>query len=529
MKSVRLQARGRSLAAALVFASAALVAAGCGSDGGSTAASAATDSAALDFIPKTAIGYVTVDTDLNSDGWKQFDELAPAFNAEFTGIEQAIDAQASDADASYERDIKPWIGDSAGAAILDGKFAGAQDAESAVAWVELDDRASFETFLKERDFTKGSSAGDFTMYDDGGDSHVAVSDDLAFFTSGEKTLKRTVEFDGDSIKDADLGDALDEVDEDALATLVINGSGLRAAAKSNARLKALDAQLKDFNGAAVSFAAKEHGMRVDGFVDSDAKSTATNAGNEVFDELPDTTLFAVGGHDLGGSIQQTIEELGADNPQVQQYVGAGAGALGITVDELASALSGDFAIAAIGDDEQIGTAIGAVAGGLMGGGGLAGVKPADLARAGGITLAFEETDDTGATIEKTIAAASSLLKGQTTDPVTKGAFTVTSTQIGPLPISVGKTSYLSAIAIGTDSFDVWGKQHLVDNDTFSSAWKDADAPDETAGTVWLDTARIAQLANLESREGVAPGGLVGWAEADGTDMRFTLFQHVFVS
>ena len=67
--------------AACAIAGAALIAAGCGgSGGGSGASGAAKDAAALDLVPKNAIGYVTVDTDFEGDQWTQFSDLAKAFD-----------------------------------------------------------------------------------------------------------------------------------------------------------------------------------------------------------------------------------------------------------------------------------------------------------------------------------------------------------------------------------------------------------------------------------------------------------------
>ncbi|MCW2922765.1 MAG: hypothetical protein JWM98_169, partial [Thermoleophilia bacterium] len=78
----------RSGIAAGVIVGAALIATGCGSSGGgsSDASSAAKDAAALDLVPKDAIGYATVNADVNGSDWKQFDDLAKGFDKNFDGV-----------------------------------------------------------------------------------------------------------------------------------------------------------------------------------------------------------------------------------------------------------------------------------------------------------------------------------------------------------------------------------------------------------------------------------------------------------
>jgi hypothetical protein len=108
----------RSGLAAIAIVGAALVAAGCGGSGSSSA----TSSGALDHIPSTALAYASFDTDFDGDEWKQFDHLATAFDKDFKGVGDELSKSAGkaegDDDVDFDKDVKPWLGDSAGVAVL---------------------------------------------------------------------------------------------------------------------------------------------------------------------------------------------------------------------------------------------------------------------------------------------------------------------------------------------------------------------------------------------------------------------------
>ena len=516
-------------AAAIAVATAALVAAGCG--GGSGASDAAKNAKALDYVPKDALGYVIVNTDFDGDAWKQFDDLAVAFDEDFKSVGSQVEksfSTDSDDKIDFEKDVEPWLGENAGAAVLSvGGDEGATDAEALI-WIEITDRAKFEDFAKDRGAKKDGSEGDFDIWADGDDTFLAVSDDLVITTDGtKKDLTSIVSYDGDSITDAEgVDDVAGEVEGDTLAAFVLSGPGLRAAVKDVDQLESLSnaKELKEFDGLSFGFGAEDDGFRIHGYAGGIGE--VKNASNDVFKDLPGTSLLAVGGNDLGGTIKEAAETLGEDNAQVQQSVGALSGALGVDLDDLAEAFSGEFALSIAGGDEVLGQ----IAGGAMGaamGAGVGGVDPAAIAKTGSLTLAFEAGDTTAETMDKLVGAVGGLTgAGAAPKSGTSGDFETKTFTAGGLPVTAASSDDVAALSVGTDVFAKWGEDTLGDNEAFKDAWKAADAPDDVAFSFFADFGRIAKVIDLKSGEGVTPGGWVAWAEGDDDNATFDVFMHV---
>jgi hypothetical protein len=533
MEGTSLKLYKRGGLAAIAIAGAALVAAGCGSGGGSGASAAAKDAKILDLVPKDAIGYATVDTDFSGDNWKQFDHLATAFDSSFKGVKSEIDKAAEQDDSGtkvdYSKDVDPWLGDSAGAAILSVDTSG--DNAKVFAWVENDDTAKFEKFAKDQKLKQGAKIGDYKTFDDPKDdtTHLAYNDDYILIAETRAVLKSVTSYDGDSITDADgVSDAVDGVDGDALATFVLSGDGARKALKSLPQYKSVagDKRLQDFKSLAVSLSAEDKGMQLSGFAGADGSDAPKNTDHSVFGDLPSTTVFAVGGSNFGGGLKQVAEAAGKQSPQVQQALGAGSAALGVSIDDIAKNLDGDFAIGMGADDAGLGSLAGGVAGAAMGGG-LSGVDPAALAKAASLTLSFEETGDTSKTIDK-LAGAVGGLTGATGAPKTgtAGDFSTKTMSVAGYPVTTASSKDVAALSLGAPVFDTWGKDPLSKSDAFSSAWDAADAPDSNVGELWLDAGRIAKLAGVKGASDVELGGLVGWIESDGSNAKFGMFLHI---
>ncbi len=545
---VKLQTRGGL--AAIAIAGAALIAAGCGGSGGSGASEAAKDAAALDLVPKSAIGYITIDTDFSGDQWSQFSDLAKAFDKDFKGVDKEIaestsksnedaDDEPTDSgeeptdnpdDVDFEKDVEPWLGESGGAALL-SVTKGGDDAEW-FAWVELEDVKKFEDFAKDQDSKQGKEIGDYKTFDstdEDDEMFIAYTDDYAVFTDTRAKLEKIVEFDGDSIKDADgVNDSIDEVEGDALATVVVNGEGIRKLVDETPEAKSLAnaKQLKDLRAMAVSFSAEDDGMRIDGHINADGEEAGENAEAALFNDLPGNTVLAIGGHDLGGALETLAEEAGKDNAQIQQGIGAISGVIGVSLDDMAKAFDGEFAMAMAADDAGLGALFGGVAGAAMGGG-LGSTDPAALLKAGTVMLAFEETGDAGETLDKIAGAAGGLTGGGAPTAGTSGDFETKQLNLQGIPVMTAASDDVAALTVGLDVFENWGgDDSLGESDAFKNAWEAADGPDKAMGTMWLDAGRIAQVAGVESGEGVELGGMVGWVEADDSNANFGVFLHV---
>lgn len=513
----------RSGAAAVVVVSAALVAAGCGSESGSS--SAAKDAKALDFVPKNALGYATIDLDFEGDNWKQFEKLAGAFTEDFDLDKEIADlGSEGDEKTDYKKDIEPWLGDNAGAAVTSIDRDG-EDAE-AFAWIELKDRAKFEDFAKDEGFKKDGSAGDFDLWTKDDDT-FAVSDDLAITGDDKAQITKVVEFDGDSITEVDgIDGVIDELEGDGLATIVLSGDGVRDWIKKDKDLKALanNKQLKEFDGAAVSFAAEDEGFRLRGVSKGGTEGTS-NGGTDVLRGLPGNTVVALGGNDLGGGIKSALDAAGESDASVQSAVAQLSGVLGVEVKELETAFDGEFVFGISGEDDGLQSLVGTVAGAAMGGG-MQGVNPGALTKSGAVTLAFEANDDTAATLDKITGSIGGLTGGAAPKTGTAGDFETKTMNVAGLPVTAASKDDVAAISIGTDVFTEWGSSSLGDNDAFKNAWDAAGAPKDVAVSFWADFPRVAKMIDLKSKDGMTAGGWVGFGEADGGDASFELFMHV---
>jgi hypothetical protein len=277
---------------------------------------------------------------------------------------------------------------------------------------------------------------------------------------------------------------------------------------------------------AMSVSAEDDGMRLDGHVRSDGEDGGENQEAALFNDLPGNTVLAFGGHDLGGALQTFAEDAGKENAQIQQGIGAISGVIGVSLDDMAEAFDGEFVLGMAADDQGLGALAGGVAGAAMGGG-LGATDPSQLLEAGTIMLAFEETGKAGETLDKIAGAVGGLAGGAAPKTGTSGDFETKQLTLQGVPVTTAASDEVAALTIGLDVFENWGgDESLGESEAFTAAWDAADAPDEVLGSMWLDAGRIAQVAGVESGEGVELGGAVGWVEADGSNGNFGVFVHV---
>lgn len=523
-------------AAALSVLAGAVVAAGCGDsgDGGGGEASGK----ALDLVPKSAIGYATVDLDFEGDAWKKLDALAGAFDEDYDRGELLKDVtEGDDEDADFKKDVEPWLGKSAGAAVnsldIDVAFAkNAKDGEGAeaFAWVDIEDRSALEKYLEQEKYSKDGSIGDFEAWqgkdEDGDVTHLAVSDDLMLLGKSKKSLEDITSFDGDSVSSADgIDDITGDLKDDGLVSVVINGAGVRDAVKKSKDAKQLGdlKALDDFKGAAMQFTPEDDGARLH-VLSKGMKSEDAKTGSDVFTALPENTVFALGGHDLGGGLEDGIDSL-ASNKEIGGAVTQITALLGVDAKQMGEAFDGEFALALSGTDAGLQSLIGTVVAAVVSKS-AKGVNPSAVAKNAAITLAFEKGEETSETLDKLVGGASKLLQAPPSKTATAGDFQTKSSVAFGLPLTVASSSDVAALAIGADVFTTWGDAKLGDNDTFKAAWDAAGAPDDAAGSMWFDYPRVAKLAELKSADGVEAGGWIGYGSQDGDTASFDVFMHV---
>jgi hypothetical protein len=180
-----------------------LVAAGCGNSTAATGTSSGTDAASL--VPASALAYVSVDANLDSQSWQVVSDLVGPIG---TGVD-------------YKRDIHPALGDRVNLAVLgvdNGK-------PEAVAIVQPTDVAKLQALAKK--FDQGTEH--YTVENIGGWSVVA--DSAAAFQAVRDAST------GSSLADsADFKSAMSQVGGAAFATAYASGSG---AEQLPAKLRAL--------------------------------------------------------------------------------------------------------------------------------------------------------------------------------------------------------------------------------------------------------------------------------------------------
>jgi hypothetical protein len=169
-----------------------LIAAGCGSSTAATQTSSGIDAASL--VPPSALAYVSVDANLDSQSWQVVSDLVGPIG---TG-------------ADYKRDIQPALGDRVNLAVL-GVDNGKPDA---VAIVRPTDVAKLQALAKK--FDQGTEH--YTVENIGGWSVVA--DSAAAFQAVRDAST------GSSLADnADFKSAMSQVGGDAFATAYASATG----------------------------------------------------------------------------------------------------------------------------------------------------------------------------------------------------------------------------------------------------------------------------------------------------------------
>lgn len=201
-----------------------LVAAGCGSSSSSSGGGADPASA----VPKGTLVYVEASVRPEGEEGDDARALVEKFLPSGTTLESLLDEEIkSDPDSkieSYEKDIKPWLGERIGIGVTD---LGA-DEPSFIAAVQTTDRnkavAAFKRDAKER----GSYEDHDLLQDD--DTWAAVGDDLIVFAETEADVKKGVDASGDSGLDEAKAfeEAVDELPDERLGMAYVDLQGARA-------------------------------------------------------------------------------------------------------------------------------------------------------------------------------------------------------------------------------------------------------------------------------------------------------------
>jgi hypothetical protein len=469
----------RSVVAASACALA-LLAAACGGD--TTSSASGTESAAT-VAPASATGYIAIGTDLDSDQWKQVEDLAGRFPGRdrlLDAIERKLDAENID----LARDVEPALGPETAIVFLDGK-------DEVVALTQPDDQAKLEALLDRAD-------DDYVTREI--DGWTAIAETQATLDAFAREREAGT-LDGDDR----FQEAIADLPEEAFAKAYVTGEGVDEAAGSLSR--GSDALLTG-GGRLVSVVAAlealDEGAKLGGVVRSEGGKPAEPYEPKLLERVSDDALLVLSFRDLNRTIQQARE-----NESVGKVLADVERLLGVTFDELGRLFVGESVLY--------------VRAGLL-------VPEVTL------LLDVDDTETALATLDRLAARIAPLVDGKlgTTDA---DGVQQKYVEISGVRISYAAFDGLVAITSGArgirDARSDGDK--LPDDDRFRDAKEAAGLGDETSGFLYADLKDAIPL--LEGLAGITgtslPSGTTAnldpletflvHASQDGDEVRFSGF------
>ncbi len=190
------------------------LATGCGS--GSSASTGASSPA--DAVPAGALLYADVNLDQNSGAWKQFATVGKRFPGWQRMVDNAVKSlDDSSNGTTYSDDIKPWLGDSAGAALTSIDLGGGQP--NWVVVVASTDDAKAKDAIDNGDTHADGEYNGYSQYvSTSNQGEVGVGDGAVILASTEQTLHDAID-----VRDGKAGSLADESQfKDAMSKLPAN-------------------------------------------------------------------------------------------------------------------------------------------------------------------------------------------------------------------------------------------------------------------------------------------------------------------
>jgi hypothetical protein len=309
----------------------ALLAAGCG--GSTTSGSSGPSGASL--VRPDALVFVSFDSDLGSDQWKQVDALTEKFpdrDMAFGAIKRELEKNQIE----YDRDIKPALGSEVDLAI---KVNANLTDGAVVGLTKPEDAGKFKALVKK--LNESDDSGEPAVYREV-NGWYALSDSQAhideILKSGDKSLADESTFD----------DALGKLSDDALVRAYVNGPQFGKLAerfqegKGNGFASDTTGLTKlDFISAALS--AEDDGLRLHGATGGEGSSSlaAGDYESKLIDGVPADALAFLS-FKGGKSVDQLKEQL-QTNPTFSQALPQIEGELGVKVADLLALLRGELA------------------------------------------------------------------------------------------------------------------------------------------------------------------------------------------
>jgi hypothetical protein len=277
--------------------------AGCGGEKKETAA---------ELAPARSLVYVQAKLHPGGDQAKAIDALVgkfPGAGPPGNRVERLVARafERSDSKLSYERDVKPWLGEEA-AFFASGLSGG--DVRAAAALVQTDDeQAAVDAVKKGSDQQGRELEYEGKAYRRFDDDTVAGAFDGFLVVGNEEGFKAAVDASkGDSLDGEDaFEDALDDAPDDSLATIFVNSPQL-ARSLPGGQLGPFRRLLRDPYTASVT--ADDDGVQVDSRLPgslSAAFGPFLGEGTDLLTDLPGDSWVAIGQPDLGKTLSGYID------------------------------------------------------------------------------------------------------------------------------------------------------------------------------------------------------------------------------
>ena len=472
----------------LVFAS--LLVAGCGED-------AASGPSGASVAPANAPLFVSIDTDSSSEQWKQAGALLDKFPGGDKLIASALD-ELSKEGVDFQRDVEPALGSETDIVGLDlsgeGEFVGLTQPDDKQKFDDLMAKGDEEVFTRELD--------GWTVFADS----EATLDEFESARAGRRLADSS-----------DYKDAIDQIDQDGIATVYLNGKALadtlaKEEGASSAGLETIfpGGKIPSF---AISVQAHEDGVRLEGgakVAEDDTRFTGENFHAELPGEVPGGALVYLDLNNLEEGLSAARDALAQQNPQFDQDLARIEAALGVSLEEDVFPLfSGETALY---------------------------VRPSLIIPEVTLVTRVDDEARAMATLDKLVSGLGAYL------PVAPHASDVDIDGIKakqlPLqaPVSLYWAAFDGHLVLSTSREGIAAltsdDNRLADDEDFKRALEQADVPDETTGFAYVNLhdaiSSILGFAGAEVPSDVRANlepldTFVAYGSKDGTTVRFAAF------
>ncbi len=274
------------------------------------------------YAPASTAIFATVDTDTEGDQWQALDALLAKFPDGKGAIDKALGELGSEEGLSFENDIRPAVGDEIAIVGFDTK------GEDVVLLTQPSDSAKLKKIV-----ATGDEPGVTEELEDGWWAAAGSQESLDAFNEARKS--------GDSLADEDAyQDATEDLFEDAIATLYVNGRVVETAqvepeldGAQNALAKCFGGD-EDATGASFALAARaeENGIRIGGDVASTVIPVGDEGGAELDEFFRSDALAFVSTSGIGDAIREIVKCASANDSATAQTLAQIQFALGLSVE-----------------------------------------------------------------------------------------------------------------------------------------------------------------------------------------------------